>query len=435
MQDTTRWTYDVSKGLVTGKTYADDTEDAFTYTSENLLQSVTNPDGSSYGYDYGERRDLERIVSADPSCRYGFVNDDGGRIAALSNGEFRWLLRLETISTAGGLVTIEYVWGKDISGSLGGAAGIGGLLYTKINGAIYVPQYDAYGNIIGYCDAAGNIVASYTYDSFGRTIAQSGALADVFAFRYSTKYFDRETGFYYYGKRYYSPALRRWLTRDPIGEVGGVNLYGFCENRPIHFHDEIGCIAVKYVAWQDNGWFVKLFSGEAMSLIEVSSAEEIPIVIKTLNLNGAFSVAPSFVNDCEMQVLLQVVLSDQLKDKPQRGERFSVKPHDNNGGGGVSFSLLGGRSTYGAIKAHELGHAQAFFESTIKNFENKAAAYLSKNRLSEKEKLKVVSLFHEAYNEDISESGRRASLRAKFWYEGNGFNIIDKEDHYEAVFR
>ena len=212
-----------------------------------------------------------------------------GRIAALSNGEFRWLLRLETVAASDNSVTtIEYVWGKDISGSLGGAAGIGGLLYTKINGVIYVPQYDAYGNIIGYCDATGSVVATYTYDAFGRTIAQSGSLADVFAFRYSTKYFDRETGFYYYGKRYYSPALRRWLTRDPIGEEGGVNLYGFCENRPIHFHDEIGCIAVKYVAWQDNGWFVKLFSGEAMSLIEVSSAEEIPIVIKTLNLTELF---------------------------------------------------------------------------------------------------------------------------------------------------
>ena len=217
-QDTTSWTYNVAKGLVTGKIYADDTEETFAYTSDNQLQSVTNSDGSSYVYEYGERRDLERIISANPSCRYGFANDDRGRIAALSNGEFRWLLRLETISTAGGLVTIEYVWGKDISGSIGGAAGIGGLLYTKINGAIYVPQYDAYGNIIGYCDAAGNIVASYTYDAFGRTISQSGALADVFAFRYSTKYFDRETGFYYYGKRYYSPALRRWLTRDPIGE-------------------------------------------------------------------------------------------------------------------------------------------------------------------------------------------------------------------------
>ncbi len=152
-----------------------------------------------------------------------------------------WLLRLETITASDDSVTtIEYDWGKDISGSIGGAAGIGGLLYTKINGAIYVPQYDAYGNIIGYCDAAGNIVASYTYDAFGRTISQSGALADVFAFRYSTKYFDRETGFYYYGKRYYSPALRRWLTRDPIGEEGGLNLYCVCENELLGSFDFLG---------------------------------------------------------------------------------------------------------------------------------------------------------------------------------------------------
>ena len=34
----------------------------------------------------------------------------------------------------------------------GGAGGVGGLLYVKINGAIYVPWYDAYGNIMGYWD-------------------------------------------------------------------------------------------------------------------------------------------------------------------------------------------------------------------------------------------------------------------------------------------
>ena len=151
-----------------------------------------------------------------------------------------WLLRLETIEHDGVTDRVEYIWGKDISGTLGGAAGIGGLLYAKISDAIYVPQYDAYGNIIGYCDAAGNTVATYTYDAFGRTISSFGSLADVFAFRYSTKYFDRETGFYYYGKRYYSPALRRWLTRDPIEEEGGMNLYGFCENCPLLRYDSLG---------------------------------------------------------------------------------------------------------------------------------------------------------------------------------------------------
>ena len=112
---------------------------------------------------------------------------------------------------------IDYVWGKNISGTLDGAAGIGGLLYVKVNGVIFVPFYDAYGNVMGYRDAEGNVVASYTYDAFGRTVAQNGTMADMFTMRYSTKYYDKETGLYYYGKRYCSPVWRRWLTRDPIG--------------------------------------------------------------------------------------------------------------------------------------------------------------------------------------------------------------------------
>ena len=58
--------------------------------------------------------------------------------------------------------------------------------------------------------------------------------------RYTTKYFDRETGLCYYGKRHYSPVWRRWLTRDPIGEDGGANLYGFCRNNAICKYDAFG---------------------------------------------------------------------------------------------------------------------------------------------------------------------------------------------------
>ena len=72
---------------------------------------------------------------------------------------------------------IDYVWGKDISGSLDGAAGIGGLLYVKLNGAIFVPFYDAYGNVMGYWDAEGNTVAECVYDAFGRAVAQNGTIS------------------------------------------------------------------------------------------------------------------------------------------------------------------------------------------------------------------------------------------------------------------
>jgi RHS repeat-associated protein len=85
-------------------------------------------------------------------------------------------------------------------------------------------------------------VAHYEYDPFGNTIAQSGTLADENPFRFSTKYHDDETALYYYGLRYYSPDLGRWLSRDPIGESGGVNVYGFVNNTSPSSIDILGLV-------------------------------------------------------------------------------------------------------------------------------------------------------------------------------------------------
>ena len=104
--------------------------------------------------------------------------------------------------------------------------------------------YDANGNITQYVDADGHVVASYTYDAFGNTVAESGSMSSAFPFRFSTKYYDSESGLYYYGYRFYSPKLGRWLTRDPIEEAGGVNLYGFCGNEPSFRYDYRGLHAI-----------------------------------------------------------------------------------------------------------------------------------------------------------------------------------------------
>ena len=108
--------------------------------------------------------------------------------------------------------------------------GVGRLLAGIRDGIPYFPCYDNNGNITRYLDASGATVAAYTYGAFGQTVTATGPLADAFPHRFSTKHFDPETGLYYYGYRYYSPTLMRWLNRDPIEEDGGMNLYAFCAN-------------------------------------------------------------------------------------------------------------------------------------------------------------------------------------------------------------
>jgi RHS repeat-associated protein len=84
---------------------------------------------------------------------------------------------------------------------------------------------------------------------FGEVIRTTGPLAKTNPFRFSTKYQDDETDLLYYGYRYYKASTGRWVGRDPIGELGGENLYGFVENDPLDFVDFNGLTTVKKHAW------------------------------------------------------------------------------------------------------------------------------------------------------------------------------------------
>ncbi|MBK8915407.1 MAG: RHS repeat-associated core domain-containing protein [Phycisphaerales bacterium] len=188
----------------------------------------------------------------------------------------------------------QYTWGFDLGGQsgnatagsgnssasslhgAGGAGGIGGLLSVyDTNGTTtgenatsddksYVFLYDANGNVgqlVEWADgaggstdmawSAGRLAAKYEYDPYGNIVGpdadgdgniaeESGPYAAVNPFRFSTKYLDSETGLYYYGYRYYSPRLGRWISRDPIGEYGGPGLKTFIANDPLNRLDAIG---------------------------------------------------------------------------------------------------------------------------------------------------------------------------------------------------
>ena len=181
----------------------------------------------------------QNISPPDTADRLKAVSLNHGLLVASSYDD--WNLIEERIAYTNGTSSIiHYFWGKDLSGTLQGAGGVGGLLSLTVDGAVYVPFYDNIGNVTRYLDENGNMVAQYTYDAFGKLIAKSGPLADLFRHRFSTKYFDAETGLYYYGYRYYHPSLMRWLTEDLLEENGGFNLYAFNSNSSVHMVDVLG---------------------------------------------------------------------------------------------------------------------------------------------------------------------------------------------------
>jgi RHS repeat-associated protein len=139
----------------------------------------------------------------------------------------------------------SFTWGIDLSGTLQGAGGVGGLLMTSLitNNSItsnYFPTYDGNGNVSEYLNESGEVSAHYEYDPFGKTTVATGPKANDFAHRFSTKPLDLTTGLYYYGYRFYDPNSGRWPSRDPIEERGGVNLYGMVANDPVNRWDVLG---------------------------------------------------------------------------------------------------------------------------------------------------------------------------------------------------
>jgi RHS repeat-associated protein len=114
----------------------------------------------------------------------------------------------------------------------------------------------------------GLMVAWYLYDPFGNTLAKTGPLADANVYRFSCKAYHEPSGLYYYGYRFYSPDLQRWVNRDPIEEEGGINLYGFVENEPLSLVDPYG---LDYGDWWDtrtwfNDGFTESWSDQANSI-------------------------------------------------------------------------------------------------------------------------------------------------------------------------
>ena len=131
-----------------------------------------------------------------------------------------------------------------------GAAGL--LSRNEIGTRFLWYQFDSEGNVAQRLDTAGAVLSTDRYDAWGNLLA-GGDTTDPHGYKAQGGYYtDHETGLILCTYRYYDTQTGRWLTRDPIGYTGGINLYGYCGNDPINVADPSGlymCTIPGYGEW------------------------------------------------------------------------------------------------------------------------------------------------------------------------------------------
>jgi RHS repeat-associated protein len=108
----------------------------------------------------------------------------------------------------------------------------------QVNGTNYFYAEDKLDNIRELTDTGGVIQASYDYNAFGRQVKLSGTVDSDFG--YGGYYVNKTTGLDLTWYRAYDSEKARWLSRDPLNEEMGLNLYEYVNNEPLDYIDPDG---------------------------------------------------------------------------------------------------------------------------------------------------------------------------------------------------
>ena len=106
-------------------------------------------------------------------------------------------------------------------------------IYYYINNHLGTPQQ--------MVDIAGTVVWQADYLPFGKAEVDPSSTVEN-NIRFPGQYYDEESGLHYNWHRYYDPSTGRYMTPDPIGLKGGINLYSYVSQNPINSTDPTGLI-------------------------------------------------------------------------------------------------------------------------------------------------------------------------------------------------
>jgi len=224
----TNYTYNTDNRLLTAG--------AATFNYDNNGNLMTKTIGSSvtnYGSDYNDM--LTQVVTgADiDSYRYDGL---GNRIAKIENSvETRYIIdaraslnKILAETDTSGSITVYYVYG------------LGLISKITLSGQAYYYHYDGIGSTIALTGSSGNIVNKYSYDAFGKVTSQAENVPNPFKYVGRFGVMDEKNGLLYMKARYYDPEVGRFTNKDPIGLLGGLNMYSYVENNPVLSTDPYG---------------------------------------------------------------------------------------------------------------------------------------------------------------------------------------------------
>ena len=158
---------------------------------------------------------------------------------------------------------------------------VDGLIGFKYN-SYY--EKNVQGDIIAIRDNMNNIVAKYTYDTWGNilsitdsndnNITDTTHIGYINPYRYRSYYYDTETNLYYLNSRYYNPVWGRFINADGIvganQDILSYNLYAYCSNNPVNCSDTSGHGSADLIAQS-----IARFTSEAASNAKLASKENV----------------------------------------------------------------------------------------------------------------------------------------------------------------
>jgi len=152
----------------------------------------------------------------------------GNRLVRIENSvEKRYVGGLAE-TDASGNITAYYVYGLGLISKI-----------TPSNQS-YFYHFDGIASNIGISDSSGNMVNKYAYDAFGKVLNQEEAIPNSFKYVGQFGVMDEGNGIFYLRARYYDPEVGRFISKDPIGFLGGLNVFTYVENDPIDLIDPLG---------------------------------------------------------------------------------------------------------------------------------------------------------------------------------------------------